>query len=163
MLHFESIGRGRPIILLHGWINSWDVWRQSMLTLAEGNKNANGKPRRVFALDFWGFGDSSKTNKNNTRSFQLDNYVEMVRGFMDNMGIIKAPIAGHSMGGTVALQFALKYPERVEKVVIVGSPIVGSSLNPFPETGRLWLGCLVGMAFAPFTFFNYAHSISRGF
>ena len=49
---------------------------------------------------------------------------------MDKLGILHAPLVGHSMGGTVALSFAIKYPERVKKVVIVGSPIVGNSLSP---------------------------------
>lgn len=125
ILHYESIGRGRPIILLHGWINSWDVWRDQMIALSKT------KHFRVYALDFWGFGDSSKSvNGKGPASFQIDSYVEMVRQFMDTLGIIRAPIFGHSMGGTVALQMALTYPDRVDKVAVVGSPIVGKSLNP---------------------------------
>ncbi|MFO7536970.1 MAG: alpha/beta hydrolase [Chloroflexota bacterium] len=125
ILHYESIGRGSPVILLHGWINSWDVWRDSMIALGyEGN-------RRVYALDFWGFGDSAKGIANPTNTFQIINYVEMVYQFMESLGIQSAPIFGHSMGGTVALQTALRYPDRVSKVAVVGSPIVGSSLNPF--------------------------------
>ena len=50
---------------------------------------------------------------------------------MDTLGILEAPIFGHSMGGTVALKFALANADRVRKVAVVGSPIVGSSLNPF--------------------------------
>ena len=125
ILHYESIGRGRPIILLHGWINSWDVWRDMMISLAKTGQF------RVYALDFWGFGDSAKVSKNTSSSFQIGSYVEMVRQFMDSLGIQQAPIFGHSMGGTVALQMSLAYPERVEKVAVVGSPIIGSSLNPF--------------------------------
>lgn len=125
ILHYESIGRGAPVILLHGWINSWDVWRDSMIALGyEGN-------HRVYALDFWGFGDSGKSSANPSDTFQIINYVEMVHQFMESLGIQNAPIFGHSMGGTVALQTALSYPERVSKIAIVGSPIIGSSLNPF--------------------------------
>jgi pimeloyl-ACP methyl ester carboxylesterase len=125
ILHYESIGRGSPVILLHGWINSWDVWRDSMIALGyEGN-------HRVYALDFWGFGDSAKGIINPTDTFQIVSYVEMVHQFMETLGIQSAPIFGHSMGGTVALQMALKYPERVDKVAVVGSPIIGSTLNPF--------------------------------
>lgn len=125
ILHYESIGRGKPIILLHGWINSWDVWRKQMIDLA------NTKQFRVYALDFWGFGDSAKSaNGATVGSFKIDSYVDMVYQFMDRLGIRKAPIFGHSMGGTVALQMALAHPERVSKVAVVGSPIVGTSLNP---------------------------------
>jgi pimeloyl-ACP methyl ester carboxylesterase len=131
IVHYQSIGRGQPIILLHGWINSWDVWRDAMVALA-----ASGN-YRLYALDFWGFGDSATRHNGNGNgqgpepSFRVGAYVEMVRQFMDALGIHEAPIVGHSMGGTVALQFALRHPERVTKVAIVGSPINGSTLNPF--------------------------------
>ncbi|MCA9924398.1 MAG: alpha/beta hydrolase [Anaerolineales bacterium] len=125
ILHYESIGRGRPIILLHGWINSWDVWRDQMIKLAKTGQY------RVYALDFWGFGESAKGSQTTTTSFQIGSYVEMVQQFMDSLGIVSAPIFGHSMGGTVALQMCLTYPQRVSKVAVVGAPIVGKSLNPF--------------------------------
>src|SRR5258706_303565 len=48
---------------------------------------------------------------------------------MDNLGIVKAPLIGHSMGGTVSLSTAIRYPEKVVKIAVVGSPINGSSLN----------------------------------
>ncbi len=125
ILHYESIGRGRPVILLHGWINSWAVWRDIMVALADTGRY------RVYALDFWGFGDSAKVTHTTDASFQIDSYVEMVHQFMDSLGIIQAPLFGHSMGGTVALQTSLSHPDRVEKVAVVGAPIVGTSLNPF--------------------------------
>lgn len=126
LLHYETIGRGRPLILLHGWINSWSVWRKAMIALGEGGRF------RVYALDFWGFGDSAKGSLDGQGpSFRLDGYVSMVQQFMDTLGIIEAPVFGHSMGGTVALKYALAFPDRVRKVAVVGSPIVGSSLNPF--------------------------------
>ena len=125
ILHYESIGRGQPVILLHGWINSWAVWRDIMVTLAKTGRY------RVYALDFWGFGDSAKVTHTTDASFQIDSYVEMVHQFMDSLGIIRAPLFGHSMGGTVALQTSLSHPDRVEKVAVVGAPIVGTSLNPF--------------------------------
>ena len=125
ILHYESIGRGRPVILLHGWINSWDVWRDVMITLAREGQH------RVYALDFWGFGDSAKAANAAAATFQINSYVEMVLSFMNSLGIQKAPIFGHSMGGTVALQIALAHPDRIEKVAVVGSPIIGKSLNPF--------------------------------
>jgi pimeloyl-ACP methyl ester carboxylesterase len=125
LLHYESIGRGQPIILLHGWINSWDVWRDSMIFLAKT------RDYRVYALDFWGFGDSGKGAKTSADSFQIKSYVHMVNQFMDSLGIQESPIFGHSMGGTVALQIALAHPDRINKVAVVGSPVLGTSLNPF--------------------------------
>lgn len=138
MLHFEAVGRGRPLLLLHGWVNSWDVWREAMLSLAGENSH------KVYALDFWGFGDSSKPDNAPASAFHIDSFVEMVRQFMDHMGIDQAPIAGHSMGGTVALRFAIAYPERVERVIVVGSPIDGATLNPFLKlAGYGWIAQLV--------------------
>lgn len=137
ILHYEYIGRGRPIILLHGWINSWDVWRDCMITLAGTGQY------RVYALDFWGFGDSAK-GTSSAASFQISSFVGMVNQFMDSLGIVKAPVFGHSMGGTVALNLALKYPDRIGKVAIVGSPILGSSLNPFLKlSGYSWIAEVV--------------------
>ncbi len=83
-----------------------------------------GQYYRTYALDFWGFGESGK--KRNT--YQVQDFVSLVDQFMDKLGIIRAPLVGHSMGGTVSLSVALQYPERAQKVVIIGSPIVGSSL-----------------------------------
>jgi pimeloyl-ACP methyl ester carboxylesterase len=63
--------------------------------------------------------------------------VQMVDQFMEILGIERAPVLGHSMGGTVALAFALTYPERVTKVGAVGSPIEGRSLNFFLRLAAL--------------------------
>ncbi|MFT7583804.1 MAG: pimeloyl-ACP methyl ester carboxylesterase [Cellvibrionaceae bacterium] len=124
ILHYETLGRGKPIILLHGWINSWDVWRDSMIHLAK-----DGVGYRVYALDFWGFGMSN--NDSPETAFQIDSYVDMVKQFMDKLGIQEAPIFGHSMGGTVALKFGIRFPEKVSRIVIVGTPIIGKTLNFF--------------------------------
>jgi pimeloyl-ACP methyl ester carboxylesterase len=125
LLHYESIGRGQPIILLHGWINSWDVWRDSMIALAQTRNY------RVYALDFWGFGDSAKGVRTTSSVFRVSSYVDMVYQFMNTLGIQQAPVFGHSMGGTVALQMAMEHPDRINQVAVVGSPVLGNSLNPF--------------------------------
>jgi pimeloyl-ACP methyl ester carboxylesterase len=83
-----------------------------------------GQNYRTYALDFWGFGESGRKRS----TYKVQDFVSLVNQFMDQLGIASAPLVGHSMGGTVSLSVALDYPERVEKVVIIGSPIVGSSL-----------------------------------
>lgn len=55
----------------------------------------------------------------------------MVHQFMGTLGIQEAPIFGHSMGGTVALLMAMTYQEQVRRIAVVGSPVLGTSLNPF--------------------------------
>jgi len=104
------------VVLLHGWLESWNPWRGTMEALSRSYK--------AYALDFWGFGESGKQGG----TFTVGDYVAMVNQFMDRLGIERAPIIGHSMGGTVSLGVALDYPGRVERVTVVGSPIVGDGL-----------------------------------
>ena len=85
-----------------------------------------GRYYRTYALDFWGFGESGKKRE----TYAVQDFVSLVNQFMEQLGIISAPLVGHSMGGTVSLSVAIRYPERVSKVVVVGSPIMGSSLAP---------------------------------
>jgi pimeloyl-ACP methyl ester carboxylesterase len=119
LVHYEAHGRGRAVILLHGWLESWDHWLRTMESL--------GRTHKAYALDFWGFGDSGKYGG----GFAVQDYVEMVDQFMERLGIEWAPVVGHSMGGTVSLGLALEHPERVQKVAVVGSPIVGDGLALF--------------------------------
>ncbi len=134
IVHYEAYGRGAPVILLHGWINSWDVWRDTMLTIPQLGRY------KVYALDFWGFGESAKQK---TPPFQIRSYADMVRQFMEIMGISEAPVFGHSMGGTVTLTLALQVPHMVKKAAIVGSPINGNSLNIFLKlSGIGWIAHL---------------------
>ena len=52
IVHYEVFGKGRPVILLHGWLGSWGLWQKTMTFL--------GQYYRTYALDFWGFGESGK-------------------------------------------------------------------------------------------------------
>lgn len=117
IVHYEVYGRGRPVILLHGWLGSWGLWQEVMTEL--------GRSYRAYALDFWGFGESGKKRD----SYDVQDFVSLVDQFMEQLGIERAPLVGHSMGGTVSLSVAVRFPHRVKKVVIIGSPIVGSSLS----------------------------------
>ena len=131
IVHYEMDGRGQPVVLLHGWINSWAVWRETMIYLAERRRF------KVYALDFWGFGESAKETG---APFRVGAYVSMVEQFMEEMGIQQAPVIGHSMGGTVSLSLTLKNPELVRKVAVVGSPVVGSSLHLLLKMGSIsWI------------------------
>jgi pimeloyl-ACP methyl ester carboxylesterase len=118
IVHYEVYGRGRPVLLLHGWLNSWAVWRRTIELL--------GEDFRLYALDFFGFGESG----DQAEDYSVNNFTFLVNQFMDRMGIVKAPLIGHSMGGTVSLKTAIQFPDKVVKVGVVGSPIVGSSLSP---------------------------------
>jgi pimeloyl-ACP methyl ester carboxylesterase len=116
-VHYEVFGRGRPVILLHGWLGSWGLWQDTMAFL--------GSFYRTYALDFWGFGESGKKRT----TYEVEDFVRLVDQFMDQLGITQAPLVGHSMGGTVSLLAAIQFTQRVSKVVVVGTPMVGSSLS----------------------------------
>lgn len=125
IIHYETYGRGRPVLLLHGWLGSWSLWRDTIEVL--------GREFRTYALDFFGFGESGvvgdAAGKKRDYAYTVPIYVQMVHQFMERMGIQKAPLIGHSMGGTVSLSTAINYPEQVVKVCVIGSPIDGRSLN----------------------------------
>lgn len=135
VLHYEVEGRrGEPLILLHCWLGSWRFWRSTMEYLA------SHQPRRIYALDFWGFGESDKRKE----TYAIRDYISMVVQFMDQMGIAAAPVFGHSMGGTVSMSLALDHPDRVHKVAVVGSPMHGSSLSIVLKLAGLeWVGRLL--------------------
>ena len=116
-VHYEVFGRGRPVILLHGWLESWGLWQETIDFLC--------RSYRTYAIDFWGFGESDKKRE----SFTVPDFVLLVNEFMEKLGIKNAPLVGHSMGGTVSLSVAINHPEKVSKVVVIGSPIEGSSLS----------------------------------
>lgn len=132
IVHYETYGSGAPVILLHGWIGSWGLWQPTMEALS--------KHYRCYALDFWGFGESGKKRD----SYAVGDFMELVKQFLDALGIESAPLIGHSMGGTTSLGTTIRYPQRVTKVCVIGSPIVGSSLSILLQlAGIPWLGQIV--------------------
>ena len=134
-VHYEVAGSGPPVILIHGWTQAWNTWRSTFSTFADRY--------RMYAPDLWGFGESEKDQR---QSFEITDFVELIPQFMDALGIVRVPIMGHSMGGTTALGVALRYPERVKKVAVVGSPIDGRSLSPFLKlAGMRWVANLMLM------------------
>ena len=128
-LHYEVLGKGRPVILLHGYQGSWGLWQATMEEL--------GASFRTYAVDFWGFGESGARRS----SYAVEDFVSLVDQFMSQLGIARAPLVGHSMGGTVCLLFAARHPARVDKVAVISAPIVGASLRFFPRVfGYRWFG-----------------------
>lgn len=153
VVHYETYGRGRPVLLLHGWLGSWRLWRSTIEEL--------GKEFRTYALDFWGFGEMGDQGAD----FSVDNFVTLVQQFMDRLGIVKAPLVGHSMGGTVSLSMAMRSPEKVVKVIVIGSPIIGSSLSPLLKMAgyRGWIGLAETAPFLFDTFMSGLKVSLRGY
>jgi pimeloyl-ACP methyl ester carboxylesterase len=115
-VHYEVFGKGRPVLFLHGWLGSWRYWLPSM--------EVASAHFRTYAFDLIGFGDTAQRHIEPS----IGAYAEQVIRFLDELGIEQVALVGHSMGGMVALKTAIEHPERIERVVTVGAPIVGSSL-----------------------------------
>jgi len=112
-VHYLEKGQGNPVILIHGYLHNTSAWKRNIDALADKFK--------VYALDLWGFGYSARLKKPEY-SFKL--YGDQVVGFMDALNIERASLAGHSMGGGVAVYTAAHYPDRVDKIILVGPAVV---------------------------------------
>jgi pimeloyl-ACP methyl ester carboxylesterase len=117
LVHYETLGRGKPLLFLHDWLGSWRYWVPTMLELSSSY--------RAYAIDFWGFGDSDKVRTH----YSVDGYVQQVALFMDQMGMPDVPLIGHGLGGVVALHFAKEHPERVSQIMGVNTPLAGTHLS----------------------------------
>lgn len=111
LVHYEVLGRGRPVILLHGWLGSWRYWVPAMQQLSA--------KYRVYALDLWGFGDSGK----NAQRYGFASQVLLLGQFMDKMGIAKAALVGHDLGAAVAAHYAVRHADRVPRLMAVCPPL----------------------------------------
>ncbi|MCA0458997.1 MAG: alpha/beta hydrolase [Chloroflexi bacterium] len=111
LVHYEVLGRGRPVILIHSWVGSWRYWVPTMQNLQ--------LKYRVYALDLHGFGDSSK----NPSKYTLDNQRKLLSDFMQAMGIPKAAIIGHGLGAWVAAEYARVFPEQAPRVMLISAPL----------------------------------------
>lgn len=105
-LEFGELCSGPPVILLHGLLGS-------KINMA-GIGKALGEQRRVLALDQRNHGESFHHRTMTYQTMAAD-----LGGFMDDHDIEQAAIVGHSMGGKCAMQYALSFPERVKKLVVV--------------------------------------------
>lgn len=109
-IHYEVKGQGRPIVLHHGLAGSLEQWQPAVPTLLDLGY-------RVIAYDQRGHGRTS----DGTRPFTIPQLAEDMRGLMDHLGIQRAALMGHSMGGRTVLLFAMDHPDRVERLVLNGA------------------------------------------
>ena len=117
IVHYEVLGRGRPLIFLHGWVGSWRYWIPTM--------QATSVSFRSYAIDLWGFGDTSKAEGR----YPIEDQVELIHAFLEEMGIMKVALVGHGLGAIVALLMAEKHPESVDRVLGVGFPLSPAKVN----------------------------------
>jgi pimeloyl-ACP methyl ester carboxylesterase len=118
IIHYEVLGRGRPLFFLHGWVGSWRYWVPTM--------QAVSIQYRTYALDLWGYGDTGKRSDNYT----LDAQAGLINNFLDSMGIAKIALVGHGLGAVVGLAFTLRYPQFVDRLILTSLPLGPYSVNP---------------------------------
>jgi pimeloyl-ACP methyl ester carboxylesterase len=117
IVHYEVIGRGRPIIFLHGWVGSWRYWIPAMQTASTSF--------RAYAVDMWGFGESA----HETTRYGLDQQASLLDHFLQEMGIGKVALVGHGLGALVGLSFAMRYPAIVDRIMAVDAPLNLDAVN----------------------------------
>jgi len=105
-LHYHRSGQGRPLVILHGLFGTWENLGSSVKALAE--------TWDVIAPDLRNHGRSPHTEQHSYPLMAAD-----VGDLLNQLGLEKVAILGHSMGGKVAMEFALNHPERVEKLIVV--------------------------------------------
>lgn len=110
-----EVGFGPAVLMLHGWPDSWHLWRDQMIALAHGG-------HRVVAPDLRGFGESD--HPGGVDQYSLRHLISDVVGIMDAVKIERAMVVGHDWGAALAWLVATFVPERVERlaVVSVGHP-----------------------------------------
>ena len=117
-LHYIEQGQGQPLILLHGNGEDSSYFVHQI--------DHFSKDYRVIAIDTRGHGKSPRGSK----PFTIKQFAEDLNDFMDEKDLAKANILGFSDGGNIALTFALKHPEWVEKLVLNGANLFPSGVKP---------------------------------
>ena len=125
IVHYEVLGRGRPIIFLHGWVGSWRYWISSMQVASTSF--------RAYGLDFWGFGESSRDSKR----YSIDQQTDLLSRFLDEMGIGKVALVGHGLGALVGFNFCSRWPKSVDRMLAVNCPMDYESINTRLRTASL--------------------------
>jgi pimeloyl-ACP methyl ester carboxylesterase len=114
-VHFIDVGEGPAVLLLHGLGTSLITWDRNVEPLAEAGY-------RVLALDLPGHGDSDKPR---TLSYDPISGANLLRQFLTLRGVEQASVVGSSAGGLVVGQFAIAYPEQVDRMVLVAAGGLG--------------------------------------
>ena len=111
LIHYEVLGRGRPVMLLHSWLGSWRYWIPTMQQLKINYK--------VYAIDLYGFGDSAKE----ANKYTLEHQIRLLEDFIDKMGIPKLALVGHGLGALIALEFTRRHEDRVPRMLLSSAPL----------------------------------------
>lgn len=111
--NYHDLGEGQPVIFMHGsgpGVSAYANWRLAMPEIS--------KKFRVIAPDMVGFGYSDRPE---SITYSMDVWVQQIIDLMDALNIEKAHLVGNSFGGGLALCLAIKYPQRFDKIVLMGA------------------------------------------
>jgi pimeloyl-ACP methyl ester carboxylesterase len=122
---YRIAGSGPPVVLIHGMLNSSSHWRSVALNLAGEHT--------VIAPDLIGHGDSAAPRGD----YSLGAHAASIRDLLAAVGIERATLVGHSLGGGVAMQFFYQFPQRVERLALVSSGGLGHEVSPMLRTAAL--------------------------
>lgn len=128
-VNYHDQGEGKPVILLHGsgaGVTAWANWRNAIPMLSEF--------RRVLAPDLVGFGYTESPADYEFK--HLDTWVDQIIRFMDALDIEKADFVGNSFGGSLSLRLAVEHPNRVGRIVLMGSG--GQAFEVGEDLSKLW-------------------------
>ena len=122
---YRVAGSGPPLVLIHGMLNSSSHWRAVATSLAEDYT--------VVAPDLIGHGDSAAPRGD----YSLGAHAASIRDLLAAIGIDRASVVGHSLGGGVAMQFFYQFPQRVQRLVLISSGGLGHEVSPLLRTAAL--------------------------
>lgn len=114
---YRDAGHGEVLLLVHGMAGSAATWRAVLPQLA--------KKYRVVAPDLLGHGESAKPRGD----YSLGAFAVWLRDFLDELGITRATVVGHSLGGGVAMQFVYQHPDYCERLVLISSGGLGPDVG----------------------------------
>jgi pimeloyl-ACP methyl ester carboxylesterase len=117
-LYYESLGSGRPMILLHGGLGSSEMFGPILPTLAAEHQ--------VFAVDLQGHGRTADID----RPLDLELLADDIAALIDHLGLDRPDLVGYSFGGGVAFWTAVKYPEKVGKLVMASAHARRDAIPP---------------------------------
>lgn len=117
-MYYETHGSGRPLILLHGGLGSGEMFGPILPTLAEH--------RKVIAVDLQGHGRTADIE----RPIDIKLMADDIAALIDHLGLDKPDVVGYSLGGGVALFTAVKYPDRVRRLVTASAHVRRDAIDP---------------------------------
>jgi pimeloyl-ACP methyl ester carboxylesterase len=122
---YRIAGSGPAVVLIHGMLNSSSHWHSVAMSLA--------REQTVLVPDLIGHGDSAAPRGD----YSLGAHAASIRDVMAAIGIDRASIVGHSLGGGVAMQFFYQFPQRVERLALISSGGLGREVSPMLRTAAL--------------------------